>query len=211
MQVVPVRSTPLRSRSAALVALTLACAAAFAVTYGWTVRTASGQELDIEIFARAQTGSAAWLRTAGLLRGGLPLVLGTAAAVLAVVAARGRAWSDLVRAVVVVAGATGLAHALKSVLARPYLGEHGYTTNTFPSGHVAATAALGVALVILWPSARRAPAVLLAVATSTLACVVAVVGHAHRPSDALGALLLVGAVTALAAAAAVGTRPGPAP
>ncbi|MGC0142892.1 phosphatase PAP2 family protein [Pseudactinotalea sp. Z1732] len=71
--------------------------------------------------------------------------------------------------------------------------------NTLPSGHVSLSAALAVAIMILWPSRARWPIVVAGVllATASLASVVA---HAHRPSDVVASVLLTGAVTCAALA-----------
>lgn len=173
-------------------------ALAFVLLYLWAVRTEGGQWLDIQLFAKAQSSNGLVVESAGLVRRGLPLALAVAyVAVAGVALLRGRLRHGLVTAVMIVLSA-GAARGLRDVaLDRPYLGEHGYVENTFPSGHVTVSAALAVALVMLAPSRYRRGASALVGLVLVGACMASVLGHAHRPSDVLGAVLLVGAFASL--------------
>lgn len=188
------------------------CAVAFVALYVWMVRTEAGQWLDIRLFSKAQTSDELVVAAAGVARRGLPMILAAAYVVVAGVALlRGRLRLVVVTAMLVVLSA-GLARGLRDVvLDRPYLGDHGYLENTFPAGHVTVTVALAVAITMLAPAHRRGLArmlVVLVVLVTVVASMASVIGHAHRPSDVLGAVLLVGAVSSAARAA---LRPPPAP
>ncbi|MEO9044180.1 MAG: phosphatase PAP2 family protein [Candidatus Dormibacter sp.] len=95
------------------------------------------------------------------------------------------------------------AQVLKSLLlARPVLLGSGAvaTAQSYPSGHVAAAAALGAALVVAAPlSWRRHTAGIAMVLTGMIGVAVLVAGW-HRPSDAIGAAALaIGVSSAIAA------------
>lgn len=160
------------------------------------VRTAEGQFVDVRLFGLAQTGEGTLETVAGGLRRGLPVALAVCCAALAIPAVRHRRWWDVVAAAVVVGVSYPLSDLLQGlVLDRPYLGDHGYTQNTLPSGHVTVVASLGVAAVLLAPRRHRVPWALLVGLVAAVACAASVLGHAHRPSDVLASLLLVATVT----------------
>ncbi len=177
----------------------LACAMGLALLYGVAVLPNAGQLADEEVLE--------WIQRLGvgplhswwplLARRVLPVVLLVLVTVLAV----RRLWSGHVRRVVaaalVVGLSTGASMLLKATLIRPEHGrDYGYLGNTFPSTHVSATVALVVALWLLMaPGPRWAGWVLAAVVWFVV--LGNVVGHAHRPSDALGSVLLVGFVVGL--------------
>lgn len=135
--------------------------------------------------------------TAGVLAGVQIPVLGLAAAVLVVVCVHQRSWQVAVRAMVIVVGGIGAAVVLKEGLVRPSRGI-GAVVNSFPSNTVAGFTALGVALILSVPAAQRLwiAAPILAIAVVVSWDVVAL--QWHRPSDVLGAWLLVAAASAFA-------------
>lgn len=191
----------------------LACGAGLMVLYLWAVRTEAGQRWDIELFARLQSVDDGMQQAASTLRWLLPAVLAVPCAMLAAVRLRARSITAVVAAVLIGVLSVGLARVLRlDVLERPELGDYGYAYNTYPSGHVAATAALAVAVLILTARRWRLLAAVGVVPLVALACVASVIGHAHRPSDVLGAVLLVGSVTGLVLAllpACVAVRQSP--
>lgn len=175
----------------------------FAVLYVGGVVAPWGQWADAVLFSLL-TGAGAGVRgVAGVLREGLVVVLGTTAAVVGLLALRGRRRGAVVAWAAVVVASVTLSSVLRDmVLTRPVHDEvFGYAYNTFPSTHVTVTTTLGLAVVALWPSrggyARVVvrEAVLVAV---VLACLVNVVTFAHRPADVLGALLLAGCLASVA-------------
>ncbi|MBD8078928.1 phosphatase PAP2 family protein [Cellulosimicrobium arenosum] len=172
----------------------------FVVLYLVAVRTYVGQEVDVAGFASFQGFPYGVQLVAALVRAVLPAVLVLLCVVLGVVALVRRRWLAVTLATGLVLVAVPLSGWLRDVaLTRPFLGDLGYTHNTLPSGHVTAAAALSVAAVLLWPWATR-PAALTAGALITMACVASVIGHAHRPSDVVASVLLVGALGGTAAA-----------
>lgn len=132
-------------------------------------------------------------------------VLGVALVALAAAGATQvrRAWVSIgvAAAIVVAAGLT------KLLLVRPDLVE--VASNSFPSGHVAAAAALGAALWVVLPSSARGAAlygaVLPGLALTGLAVIV--LGW-HRPSDVLGSLLIAWVTSVLANHHHLSHRPG---
>lgn len=175
------------------------------VLYVLAVLTPPGQALDDLLFGWAQRLGVGPLRHWWPLvaRDWAPFALVVLVVVMAVAALRRRPF-DVVGAAVLVGTSTAASLGLKSVLVRPEYSVAGYPENTFPSTHVSATAAL---LVAVWLLAPRRPVWL----TRTLGAAIAlvaignVVGHAHRPSDVVGSVLLVTAVTA--AVRAIGGGP----
>ncbi len=182
---------------------------AFVLLYVVAVRTTTGQRLDAGSFAGVVVlHDAAWPFFAAL-RTELPLVLAGAALVLAVLAVLAGAWRRLAAAVIVPAVSAAGAQLLKQhLLARPGLGDHGYPENSYPSGHAAVVAALCIGIVLLWPGGAGRAMVAVGTGVALLGAAANVVTYAHRPSDVLGSLLLVAAVTV-----AVGwvLRPGASP
>ena len=186
---------------ALLVRWAVALAVGFVALYWWAVRTSAGQRQDILVFADAQALNQALAPVAGALRPGLPTAIGLLVLVLGAISAYRRHWRPLAAAAVIVLVSVVLSETLKEdVLERPYLGDLGYTVNSFPSGHVTAATALVVATLLLWPPALPRGAPWVAGGVVLAACVASVVGHAHRPSDALASVLLVGSVTCLTCA-----------
>jgi membrane-associated phospholipid phosphatase len=184
----------------ALLAGTVACAVAFAVTYTVAVRTLPGQEADNGAFVSWQQLNPFLGAFAQVLRPALPVALGLVCAVLGGLALRDRRWFDVARGAAVVVVTVPLARWLRDgLLDRPNLADLAYPHNTLPSGHVAVTAALCVAVALLWPRRPGASVpwalVAWAVVVSLAACVASLLEHAHRPSDVVASLLLVGAVT----------------
>lgn len=180
------RATPAATASACTLALVLLYAAA--------VLTRPGQQVDARLLGVVQQLAAGplqeWVPRIG--RGLLPVVMAVAVVVAGVGGLLRRDWPRLVDAALVVLVSVPLSPFIRDRLPRPDHG-YGYGWNTLPSTHVAAVTALALALVIL---IRQRPLWLdrLLVVVVAFGCIGSVVGHAHRPSDALAAVLLVGAV-----------------
>lgn len=180
------RATPTATASACTLALVLLYAAA--------VLTRPGQQVDARLLGVVQQLAAGplqeWVPRIG--RGLLPVVMAMAVVVAGVGGLLRRDWPRLVEAALVVLVSVPLSPFIRDRLPRPDHG-YGYGWNTLPSTHVAAVTALALALVIL---IRQRPRWLdrLLVVVVAFGCIGSVVGHAHRPSDALAAVLLVGAV-----------------
>ncbi|PFG30049.1 phosphatase PAP2 family protein [Paramicrobacterium agarici] len=118
---------------------------------------------------------------------GVVLVLGVAR----------RAWADTAVAAV----AMGLSNVFGQLLKHQILQRPDFsidTVNTFPSGHTIAFTSTAFALVIVLPHVVRPLALPLAAAVAGIVCAQLVVFGWHRPSDVVGGVLLVVAVTAAA-------------
>lgn len=113
-----------------------------------------------------------------------------------------RRWGLAVQVAFVVVGSNVTTQLLKkSVLDRPDLIGGGWGVgNTLPSGHTTVAASVAVALLLAVPRAAR-PVVAVLGGTYTAATGVStLIGHWHRPSDVVAAILVVTAWTALALA-----------
>lgn len=184
----------------------VAFAVAFAVFSVVAVRTHAGQHADIEVFVAVQALGDTVEYAASWLRAGLPMALALVCLPLVVRAVRAGRWHDVAGAAVIVVVSFALTTVLRLYLIdRPNLGDLGYPENTLPSGHVSAAAGLAIAAVLLWPAATRRLAALGAGVVIAVACLASVVGYAHRPSDVVASVLLVGAV---ACATTALPRPG---
>lgn len=176
------------------------CTAAFLVVYVTAVRWGPGQWLDAKVLGWAQAlgvgPAATWLPF--LARSVLPIVLAALVFLASVGAIAERRWLSVVIAVLVAVLPVLLSPVLRDhILTRPQHGEgYGYAFNTFPSTHVVVVGSLIAALSIVleshpgWLGWLIVPAVLFAMVGN-------VVGHAHRPSDVIGSVLLVGALYGL--------------
>ncbi|MDX6372990.1 MAG: hypothetical protein QOD98_1978 [Nocardioidaceae bacterium] len=191
-------------------------AGAFLAVYAVGVWTPAGQLLDQQAMR--------WVAAHTALDSGAALVLGaltattvavaTAALVLVALAVHGARRALVVGLAPPVVLA--LARLLKLFLERPDLLPSDYA-NSFPSGHVAAVAAVAASVALALPDRfrGRALATLLAVPVAVTA-VATVVLRWHRPSDTLGGALLavlvgcVGCAATRATTAGEATEPVPA-
>lgn len=160
------------------------------------VLTEPGQWVDVQLFGWAQR------LHVGLLGDALPyLARRVLPALMALVAlgfglrsvVHGRALL-VVQGLALVLGSTSLCWVLREhALWRPFYGEqYSYVHNTFPSTHVALVVSLCAAVWLLARPTSRSLTGALGVVV-VLSLLGNVVGHAHRPSDAFGSLLIVGA------------------
>lgn len=171
----------------------------FLALYGWFVRTPTGQLQDIRLLALAQQlAGGIWMPVAALRE---PLLVTAAGVVtlLVISSARRHEWRRIGAVGAAVGGSALLAELLKlRVLTRPYVGDFGYTYNTFPSGHVAVTTSLVVSALVLWPRPPSTPLRLAAGIVTVASCAASVVGYDHRPSDVGASVVLVALVATLA-------------
>ena len=172
------------------------CAIGAVSTYALGVLTEPGQRVDVLIFGWAQR------LHLGLLGDALPYLARRVLPALMTLVAFGYGLRSLVQGhagramacLALVAGSTSLCWTLREhALWRPHYGDqYSYVHNTFPSTHVALVVSLCAAVWLLArPPARSLSGVLVGVVVLSL--VGNVVGHAHRPSDAVGSLLIVAA------------------
>jgi membrane-associated phospholipid phosphatase len=185
---------------------------AFAAIYVVMVRTAAGQRLDDTAVAGRVFGSARVRRGTGRLLGTISVASLTVAGLLLMTIAlfRGR-WRLAIGAGVLVFGSTILAEALKHVLLqRPHLVAEPpqWLDNTFPSGHTAIAASLGLAFVLITPRRRRVLAAIVGFLYTLLLGVGVLAAGWHRPSDPMGSICLVFSIACLVAAWIVVWRGG---
>ena len=188
---------------ARLLALAAACAAAAAGLYLAAVGTRTGQRADEAL--RGGVG----FEDSGLYSRGTELLNTVSVASLALLGALVMAIALARRlprlaagAGIVVLGANVTVQLLKPALERPRLTEAWWdAANSYPSGHATVGMSLAMALVLVAPPGLR-PAAALAGAVYAVGIGVAVVAlDWHRPSDVVGAYLVVTAWTAAVAAA----------
>lgn len=191
----PVRPSPHPGRAGLLTAL-LGCAVASALAYWAFVRTVAGQRIENAVVLDAQAGrpSAPDLSAGALASMDVgPCVCAGVLTVLAIGFARRRFAAGGAAAGLVV-GSLLAARILKlTLLTRPDLdaGSAVARHNSFPSGHVSAAVAVLLALAIVLPHGTR-PWMMIpgAVGVGWVAYATVLLGW-HRPSDTVGASLLV--------------------
>lgn len=115
-----------------------------------------------------------------------------------------------VAATLLIVGANVTTQLLKFLIERPELGidlARAGAGNSLPSGHTTVAASVAVALVLVLPPAVRGVAAVLGAGYAAFTGAATVSAAWHRPSDAVAALLVVGAWAALAGALlAIGQR-----
>ncbi|MFX0539741.1 phosphatase PAP2 family protein [Ornithinimicrobium sp. Y1847] len=158
-----------------------------AALYVGFVLTTTGQAVDNAVMDRALHASFGNGYLAPLHH-----LMGPAVAVpmALVVSALGlvRGWRTGAGALAAVAVILALPQVLKAGLPRPQLADPWQMANSLPSGHVAAVAAVGIALLIVVPPLLSGIALLLTLAaTGIMGVVVLGLGH-HRPSDIAASL-----------------------
>ncbi|MEG3614440.1 phosphatase PAP2 family protein [Isoptericola haloaureus] len=191
-----------RSEQLLLLGLLLVSAAVLAALFLVSVHTPDGRAADEHVRVWTVRELAGLQPVGAFLRSTFPLVLAATSVVLAVVALVHRRVAPVVAASSVVAVSVVLARLLRERLPRPPGGtplDGDAVVNTFPSGHVAASASLLVAVLLLWPR-RPVPRTALVLAAVVLLATAlgSVVTHTHRPSDVVGSVLLVAAVSSAA-------------
>lgn len=178
----------------------LASMGGLVLVYVVGVLTVPGQWLDEEIFGLAQEVGVGplgdWLPFVG--RTALPWAALAALVVVGTVAVLSRRWSRVVMGAAVVLMSVPTSWLLRQGLPRP---DHGYSyvENTLPSTHVTAVTAAVVAIAVLVPL-RPVWLDRALLGVVVVACLGNVVGHAHRPSDVLASVLLVGVIAGLVGA-----------
>ncbi len=185
-----------------LVTIALVQLIAFVAVYRFFVLTARGQSLDTVALASNELGGE---HVATLVNGVLNAI-SVAAVVIAMlvvgfIALVRQRIALAVTSVVLIAGANLTVELLKRYLDRPNLGidpERAGAGNSFPSGHTAIAASVAVAFVLVLPPKARGAGAVIGTFYAALVGVFTMSAGWHRPSDAVGALLIVGVWAALA-------------
>jgi len=169
---------------------------AFFALYVLAVLTPYGQQIDALSLGRTIVGGPAVTAVFAVLRLATPAVLAVIAVGAVIAGLVQRRWLDttlcVVVALVLIVGSGPLRDL---VLGRPFYGDFGYLVNSYPSRHVVVGLALAMLIVRLWPWPRTAglARVAMVIALAVLA-VASVITFAHRASDVIGAVLLVGVI-----------------
>ena len=185
----------------ALVALlaSAACVVGIVSLARLAVGTPAGQRLDQLILTGAQgdTGQVTEWAELAVTTVSVPIVAGVLALAAVMVLLRGKP-GLLIPLVILVAGANITTQVVKHLVVDREALTSGVevTPNSFPSGHTALAAAAAVALVLASGHLRWLLAPLGAVWTAAAGVGTVVVGW-HRPSDVVGAILIVAAWTFL--------------
>ncbi|MEV4759494.1 phosphatase PAP2 family protein [Micromonospora sp. NPDC049559] len=176
--------------------------AALVVVWRFAVHTRHGQWLDTAALTGNTIGQD---RVDGIVDNVLNAMsvvsLLAATAVLAFIALIRRRVGLAIVAMLLVAGANITNQVLKYTLARPDFGvdpERAAAGNSFPSGHTSIAASVAAALILVLPRRLRAAGAIIGAAYTALAGVATLSAGWHRPSDAVGAVLVVGAWAAVA-------------
>lgn len=198
------RDSPVRYVIAAVVA-----AALLGALYVVFVRTQTGQLVDQLAYDGAEFGRRSVTPFTWRLLDSLPTVAGVVGGLLSVViVCFRRNWLTLVVALGAAGAATATTQLLKYVVFdRPDLGVEGYAGNSFPSGHTTVAAASAF-VVFLVSSPRTRPIVAaLGTAFTVVAGVSTLANQWHRPSDVIGAFLVVAVWGCIAGAVLAASRP----
>ena len=186
----------------------------------WLVVVAAGQVAAFEVVRRVFVGTVRGqlVETAALdgnsigerhIDGLVDTVLSAMTVVSLAAATVAIGFIALIRGRVLLAAATTLlivganltTQVAKQLVERPDYGvdvARAAAGNSMPSGHTTVAASVAVALVLVLPSQLRALAALVGTGYAALAGVATLSAGWHRPSDAVAALLIVGAWAAVA-------------
>jgi len=194
-----------RDRDTALAFLTLAAVSAAGVflLLRLAVHTAAGQRLDERLRGGVDADDIHLTAAGGDLLDTVSVTSLALAVALVMAAALMRRRPRLAVGVgVMILGANLTTQAMKAQLDRPRLTDAWWDgAGSFPSGHATVAMSLAMALVLVAPPALRLPVTVVA-GTYALGVGVAVIAlDWHRPSDVLGAQMVVTAWTGLIAAA----------
>jgi len=198
-----------------LVVLTAAEVVGFVALTRFFVQTVHGQRLDWI----ALTGNEIGHRT---VEGPVNTALNTISVVSLVVATVVVVFIAVIRrriavavlSVLLIAGANISSELLKLVLDRPSLGvdtARAAAGNSLPSGHTTVAASVAVALVLALPTRVRGVGALIGTIVTAFVGIATLSAGWHRPSDAVGSVLLVGAWAGVAGLLLLFVQPRDAP
>lgn len=194
----------------ALIAIAAGATALFVIIYAFAVRTRWGQRLDATALNGRLLLSTHDIHVAGRLHTSIDIasltLLGGAIVLAALV--RGRMHLALGAATIIV-GSIATSELLKHTLVRPHLGVVDALKQlpSYPSGHTTVAMALSVSAIFVAPRRFRTPvAALGALFSGAMGCSL-VATASHRPSDTIGAALVVTAWAAVVAAVLLRSDP----
>jgi membrane-associated phospholipid phosphatase len=183
-----------RRRVRGLLATAVLCTVLLGVVYGLAVRTTEGQRLDSDALTGRNRERPTVVEATGQLLDTISVqslaVVGIGICLIALV--RGRPHLAVGAAILLLGSNTTTQVLKKVVLTRPDLArESGLALNTFPSGHTTVAMSIALALVVVVPSRWRGVAAAVGGAYAIAVGVAVLTTGWHRPSDALGAYLVV--------------------
>jgi membrane-associated phospholipid phosphatase len=171
--------------------------AGFVMVWRFFVQSEHGQLLDTMALTGNSIGQA---RVEGLVDTVLntmsALSLAIATAVVGFIALIRRRIAVAFGVVLLIVGANVTTQVLKQVIYRPELGvdlERAAAGNSLPSGHTTIAASVAVALMLVLPARLRGVGAVLGALFAAVAGVATLSAGWHRPSDAVAAVLIVGA------------------
>jgi membrane-associated phospholipid phosphatase len=193
-----------------LVAIAAVASLLFAALYGVAVWTRAGQRLDSTALRGRQLLSPHDMRVAQALHTRIDIasvsLLGGAILLVAILRGRRRLAAGIA---VIIAGSFVSAELMKRLLGRPHLTATDSLKHaaTFPSGHTTIAMALAVGALFVAPQRVRGLVAILGAAFAAAIGCSMVITASHRPSDVIGAVLLVTTWSAAVAAVLLRAQP----
>ncbi|WP_433076156.1 phosphatase PAP2 family protein [Dactylosporangium sp. CA-052675] len=185
-----------------LLVVAVAQVAGFMAVWRFFVHSEHGQLLDYVAITGNSIGHD---RVAGLVHDTLSTIsvvsVAAATVVIGFIALARRRVALGVGAVLLIGGSNATTQIFKTLIYRPHLGvdvDRVAAGNSLPSGHTTVAASVAVALVLVVPPSTRGAVALGGAVVSALVGVATLSAGWHRPSDAVAALLVVGAWAAAA-------------
>lgn len=170
---------------------------AFLAIWRFFVQSRHGQLLDTVALTGNTIGQARVSDVVDTVLNTMSVVsLAAATAVVAFIALIRRRVAVAVGAIMLIVGANVTTQLLKAVINRPELGvdvERAAAGNSLPSGHTTIAASVAVALMLVLPSGLRQVGAVVGALFASVAGVATLSAGWHRPSDAVAAVLVVGA------------------
>jgi membrane-associated phospholipid phosphatase len=171
------------------------------ILFRFFVDTARGQRIETIALAANSLGAEHVAGPVNTVLNAISIAAVVAAmVVVGFIALIRRRYALAVVSVVLIAGANLTAELLKRYLVRPDLGideARAAAGNSFPSGHTAIAASVAVAFVLVLPPRARGTGAVVGAFYAALLGVATLSAGWHRPSDAVGAYLVVGVWAAL--------------
>jgi hypothetical protein len=180
-----------------LLVLAGAQVAGFTAVCHFFVQSRHGQMLDLVALTGNSIGQAQLEHPVDTVLNAISaLSLVIATAVVGFIALIRRRIALAFGAILLIVGANLTAQILKQFINRPELGvdlERAAAGNSLPSGHTTIAASVAVAFMLVLPARLRGVGAVLGALFAAVAGIATLSAGWHRPSDAIAALLLVGA------------------
>jgi membrane-associated phospholipid phosphatase len=189
----PAPLATLRTRRV-LLAIATTATLVFVLVYAFAVRTRWGQRLDATALKGRGVLSIRAIHAAGRLHTSIDIASLTflGGAIILVALLRNRLHLAVGAATLIV-GSVATSELLKHTLPRPHLGVTDALQHlpSYPSGHTTVAMSLSISAVFVTPRRWRTPVAILGVLFSSAMACSLVATASHRPSDTIGAALVV--------------------